>query len=391
MAAQVATAEVGPRGGAEPPPQGPWRRLKRARQSVKRPLQTAFAAAMVAPLDRRPRGLADLDALAPERIVVSRTDRIGDLLCGTPLLVALHRRWPDARIVIIPGAKNRAAVAGLPFLEEGPAFRRDPASWTRLAWWLGRRRFALSVSLRAESMAGVWVSAWSRAPVRVATHRTYAAPSCNLILGADEFHQLRRYAHAAELLGFPPAEMRPVFTVPADAERRGAALAAELLLPAPPDGRPVVGLQIPHRASRRHAVRAWAPEKVIELARRLGGDGCRVVLCATGKERLEAARVAALVPQAVVAPAVPLTVFAALQRRFDLFVAQYTGTLHLADAMRVATVAYGLPSQEEGWGVIGPRSRSITGPVVAEIPVEGVLAAARALLARAGPPKGRSA
>jgi ADP-heptose:LPS heptosyltransferase len=364
--------------------------LKRFRQGIKRPLQSAYAAAMVLPLDRRPRSLRDLDGLAPRQILVSRTDRIGDLLCCSPLLVALHRRWPEARIVLIAGAKNRAVIAGLPFVEAGPVFRRDPAAWTRLAWWLGRRRFELSVSLRAESMAGVWISAWSGAPIRMATHRTYAAPSCNLILGADEFHQLRRYSHAAAMLGFPPEGLRPVFAVPADAERRGAAVAAELL---PPDGRPVVGLQVPHRTSRRHAVRAWAPEKVMELVRQLGADGCRVVLCGTGEERVEAARIAALVPQAVVGPAVPLAVFAALQRRFDLFIAQYTGTLHLADAMGVATVAYGMPLQEEGWGVIGPHSRSITGPRVADIPVAPLLEAARALLAgaRARPGKGRSA
>ncbi len=378
------------RTGGGSPRSAAGRRVKRIRQSLKRPLQSAYAAAMVLPLDRRPRALRDLEALAPERILVSRTDRIGDLLCCTPLVVALHRRWPGARIVLVAGAKNRAVIAGLPFLEEGPVFRRDPASWARLAWWLGRRRFDLSVSLRAESMAGVWISGWSGAPVRMATHRTYAAPSCNLILGADEFHQLRRYSHAAALLGFPPAELRPIFVVPADAERRAAALAAGLM---PPDGRPVVGFQIPHRTSRRHAVRAWAPEKVVELVRQLAADGCRVVLCGTGEERIEAARVATLVAGAAVGPAVPLPVFAALQRRFDVFIAQYTGTLHLADAMGVATVAYGLPVQEEGWSVIGPRCRSVTGPVVAQIPVEPLLDAARALLGdgagRAG--KGRSA
>jgi hypothetical protein len=81
--------------------------LKRVRQAVKRPLQTAYAAALVLPLDRRKRSVQDLHGLTPRRIVVSRTDRIGDLLCCTPLLVALHRRWPDAELVMIAGAKNR--------------------------------------------------------------------------------------------------------------------------------------------------------------------------------------------------------------------------------------------------------------------------------------------
>ncbi len=371
-------------------PRGVGRVLKAVRQGIKRPVQSAYAAALTLPLDRRPRTVRDLDGLSPRRILASRTDRIGDLLCCAPLLVALHRRWPDAELVVVAGPKNRAVLRGLPFVVEGPLFRRDPANWARLAWWLGRRSFDLSVSLRAESMAGVWISAWGHAPVRMATHRTYAAPSCNLILGADEFHQLRRYSHAAALLGFPPDELRPIFMVPADAERRAAALAAELL---PGDGRPAVGLQIPHRTSRRHAVRAWAPDKVIALARQLAGDGCRVVLCGTGEERVEAARVASLVPGAVVSPAVPLEVFAALQRRFDVFVAQYTGTLHLADAMGVPTVAYGVPLQEDGWGVIGQRSRSVTEPRIADIRVESLLSAVRDVLggapARSG--KGRSA
>ena len=352
--------------------------LKRIRQGIKRPLQTAFAGALVLPLDRRPRTVRDLDGFDARRIVVSRTDRIGDLLCCSPLLLALHRRWPRARLVLIAGAKNRATLAGLPFVEEGPVFRRNPRSWAQLAWWLSRQSFDLSVSLRAESMAGVWISAWSRAPIRMATHRTYAHTSCNLILGVDDFHQTTRYCRAAAALGFPPEEIRPVFQVPAEATRR----AADLL----PDLRgtgagPLVGFQIPHRGSKRHAVRAWPRERVVELVRQLDADGCRVVLCGTGEERVEAEEVRAQVPGAAVVPAVPLAVFAAVQHHFDLFISQYTGTLHLADAVGVPTVAYGLVLQVEGWGVVGPQHRSIGAARVADIPVETLLAGARSALA----------
>jgi len=353
-------------------------RLKRIRQGIKRPLQSAFAAALVGPLDRRTRTVRDLDGWEPRRIVVSRTDRIGDLLCCSPLLLALHQRWPRARLVLVAGAKNRAVLAGFPFVEEGPVFRRNPQSWTRLAWWLSRQGFDLSVSLRAESMAGVWISAWSRAPIRMATHRTYAHPSCNLILGIDEFHQTTRYCKAAAALGFAPREIRPVFEVPPEAARRAAELLPALAGPA---AGPLVGLQVPHRGSKRHAVRAWPRENVIALVRQLAADGCRVVLCGTGAERAEAEAVRALVPAAQLMPAVPLAVFAALQHHLDLFVSQYTGTLHLADAVGAPTVAFGLSLQVEGWGVVGPQHRSIGAPRVDAIPVETVLAAARSVLA----------
>jgi ADP-heptose:LPS heptosyltransferase len=356
-------------------------RLKRIRQGIKRPLQSLLAGALVLPLDRRPRSVGDLDALDPRQIVVSRTDRIGDLLCCSPLLLALHRRWPRARLVLIAGPKNRAVIEGFPFVEEGPVFRRDPRSWSELAWWLGRQSFDLCVSLRAESMAGVWISACSRAPVRMATHRTYAHPSCNLILGVDDYHQTTRYCRAAALLGQAPEAVRPVFQVPADAARRAAEILPALL---PRGDGPVVGFQIPHRGSKRHAVRAWPAAKVIALVRALAADGCRVVLCGTGAERIEAESLRAQIPGVAIPPAASLAVFAAIQQRFDLFISQFTGTLHLADAVGVPVVAFGLEEQVRGWGVIGPGHRNIGAPRVADIPVETLLEAARAALAEAG-------
>ena len=352
--------------------------LKRARKRLKYLLLSAVAGAWTLPLDRRPRSTGDLEDLSPRSIVAVRTDRIGDLLCSTPLLLGLHRRWPDARLVLIPGPRNRAALAGLPFVEEGPVFRRDPASWAKVAWWLVRRRFEVCVSLRAESMAGAYVAAWSRAPVRIVTHAEHASPAFNLILGADDWHQTTRYCHAAALMGAPCQEIRPVFVVPQAAERR-----AEEVLPArtPVGGAPLVGIQMPNRGGRRHAGRAWPPERVAALAGSLAADGCRLVLCGTGAERFEAERLRADVPGAILAPPVPLAVFAAIQRRLDLFISPYSGTLHLADAVGTATVAYGQPEQVSGWSPIGPRHRHIEGRTAAEIPMDAVLGAARELLA----------
>ncbi|HXY19696.1 MAG TPA: glycosyltransferase family 9 protein [Gemmatimonadales bacterium] len=355
-------------------------RLKRIRQGIKRPLQTLFAGALVLPLDRRPRTVRDLDAIEPRAILVSRTDRIGDLLCCSPLVLALHRRWPGARIVLVSGPKNRSVLQGLPFVEQGPVFRRDPRSWAEIAWRLGRQSFDLYVSLRAESVAGAWIGAWSRAPIRMATHATYARPSSNLILGVDDYHQTTRYCRAAAALGQEPEAVRPVFLIPDDAERRAAELAATLL---PADGRPVVGIQIPHRARKRYTVRAWPPEKVFALAQALTSDGCRVVLCGMGDERVEGEAIRARIPDAVVSPDAPLAVFAALQRRFAVFVSPFTGTLHLADAVGVPVVAYGLEDQVRGWGVLGPANRNVGAPRVADIPVETLLEAARAAVAGA--------
>lgn len=359
----------------------PVRGVKRLRKRLKYPVLSALARAWTLPLDRRPLLPSDLDELAPRSIVAVRTDRIGDLLCSTPLLAALHRRWPEARLVLIPGPKNRAVLAGLPFVQEGPVFRRDPGSWVTVAWWLARRRFDVCVSLRAESMAGAYVAAWSRAPVRMVTHAEHVSPAFNLVLGAEDWHQTTRYCHAAALVGAPCQEVRPVFEVSDAAARRAAALLPVDVV----DGSgPLVGIQIPNRAGRRHARRAWPAERVAAVVKGLARDGCRLVLCGTGAERAEAERIRADVPEAVLAPPAPLEVFAALQRRFDLFVSPYSGTLHVADAVGTATVAYGQPEQTSGWSPVGARHRQVEGRTASEISAEEVLAAARELLAAVG-------
>lgn len=356
--------------------------LRTLRRTVKNPIQMLAARAAVIGQDRAPRSLGDLEDLAPRTIVASRTDRIGDLLVSTPVLVALHERWPKARIVVIPGPRNRAVLAGLPFVEEGPAFGREPASWARVRSWLRGQRFDLAVSLRSESMAGAYVSAWSRAPVRMTLAANKTRPAHNLILGVSDEHLLTRYCKAAALLGYAGECERPTYIIPDAAEAEGAAAAAQMK--AAGTG-PLVGIQIQSRASRRHARRALDFEVLVEVTRALAQDGATVVLCAFGQEREEAERIRARVPAAVLVPSLKLAPFAALQRRLAVLLSGYTGTLHLADAVGCATVAYGEPRHYRAFRMIGDRHRAVTASRVPEISAAAVLEAVRSALRAPGP------
>ena len=69
--------------------------LTRIRKGSKQALSAAVARAAVARLDRRPRTMAEVAALAPRRIVAIRSDRVGDLLVYDPrptLAAVLERR-----------------------------------------------------------------------------------------------------------------------------------------------------------------------------------------------------------------------------------------------------------------------------------------------------------
>jgi ADP-heptose:LPS heptosyltransferase len=340
----------------------------------------ARAAAM--PLDRRPRTMAEVAGLEPRHILAIRSDRVGDLLVSSPLLAAMHARWPDARISLIPGPKNVAVLEGLPFVEAAPVWGNGPASWSAVARWLRAQRFDLAVSLRAEVLSGALLTTASGAPVRLVSHATHVAGAFNAVAGPEILHHVTRYCRVAELLGVPCAELRPVYVVPA-AARVAADAAIRALRPGSP--RPVVGVQVPNTSTARHARRAWPLERLIALTRTLTSEGVHVVLCGFGPELRAAAEVRAAVPAAVVAPPLRLGLLAALLETFDLFVSGFTGPLHLADAVGRPTVTIGSNLLAEYWRPVGPGHRLLAAEAPAGVPFDAALDAVRTSLAFARP------
>ena len=52
------------------------------------------------------------------RILVTRTDRIGDLVLSTPVFSELRKKYPKAWIACLTFLENQEIVAGNPFLNE---------------------------------------------------------------------------------------------------------------------------------------------------------------------------------------------------------------------------------------------------------------------------------
>lgn len=58
------------------------------------------------------------------RILVVRRDNIGDLVCTTPLVAALRRRFPEAWIAVLANAYNAPVLAGHPDIDEVFVYRK---------------------------------------------------------------------------------------------------------------------------------------------------------------------------------------------------------------------------------------------------------------------------
>jgi ADP-heptose:LPS heptosyltransferase len=91
------------------------------------------------------------------RIIVIRRDNIGDLVCTTPLVRALRKRFPQARLCMLVNSYNRAAVDNNPDIDKVYAYTKGKhraagesligVYWCRMRmfWELRRERFDYAI------------------------------------------------------------------------------------------------------------------------------------------------------------------------------------------------------------------------------------------------------
>lgn len=92
------------------------------------------------------------------RILVVRTDRIGDVLLSTPVIKALRRKYPQAYISMMVAAHAKDIVEGNPYLDEVIVYDKDGKhkSWLRTLKFAGRlkkKKFDLAVILHPTNRA----------------------------------------------------------------------------------------------------------------------------------------------------------------------------------------------------------------------------------------------
>jgi ADP-heptose:LPS heptosyltransferase len=301
-----------------------------------------------APLDLGPR---------PAIGVVKLAD-LGDVLLVTPLLGALRRRYPGARIEAVVRATGAAALAGNPHLNRvvvapSAGGARGIVALVRFAAALRGRRFdALLVAHHLTLPSGA------------RRHRLLAAASgARLVVGLDNgrgsflTHRVpdRGFGHVpewrywlalGEIVGTEGAG-RPTFAVPPAADEEAARLLAPL------GGRrvvaihPVVGAYGPGRA--------WPIGRFAALAEALAEDPAVGIVVVGGEDaRAAGAAVAARHrPSLDLTGRTPLPLLAAVLRASALVIGADSGVVHLAAALDRPTLALFGPSNHRAWAPFG--------------------------------------
>jgi len=290
------------------------------------------------------RSRTPLHEINPRRIALLKPSALGDIIHSLPVLTALRRRFPQARLTWIVNSGYRSLLEGHPDLDDVLPFERgavrkgwDKAllAYGRFLAQLRRRRFDLVVDLQGLLRSGLMAAA-SGAERRVgsSTAREGAGwfyTDVVQVPDLDQGHAVERYWRVAEALG--AGEGEPRFRVHVSEAAR--VWADGMLRPWP---RPWLTLGV----GSRWQTKRWLPEHFAALAGRArDAFGGTIFLVGGGDETPLARAVKKQLPGSAhdLTGQTSLPQLAALLARSDLMIANDTGPLHLAAALGRPVVA----------------------------------------------------
>lgn len=294
-----------------------------------------------------------MDWAAQRRLLVVRTDNLGDVVMLGPALRALRRAAPLARIDLLAAPAGAAVAPLLPevdgVIEHSPSWQLagrvapDPAEDRRLVERV--RDVGYDAALVFTSFAqSPWPAAFvlhlAGVPVRAGMSSEFGGALLThwAMPPQDGLHQVDRSLHLLARLGVPDDGTGLSLRVPEQARARAVAAGAVA------DGDYAVVLPGASCSARR-----WAPERFGEVARRLLAEGLQVVVAGSGREAPMVQRVVAGATGAVGAAGVlDVPALAAAVEGASLVVCNNSGGMHLADALGTPLVALFAGTEEEG-------------------------------------------
>ena len=336
-----------------------------------------------------------IPAVSPRFLVHQARFHVGDTLWLTPLLRALHRFFPGARVTVVAPPVARELFAGNPHVQEVVPYRPTPggerAARRSVLDALAGHSFDAALFAFARRPESRWLAkalAAAGVPRRInleyvdSTLERAVPPWLTeeawFVWGAQPSPKM--LLHALDpLLGpgrpeWMEADRRVELYVPAEARRR----AAELLVERGLGDEPFAIL-----APGGHSSLRWPARSFARLAAHLAAEGLPVLVEGSPGEQGLLERVAEAAAPRVTAAADPLPVYAALLERARLLVANDSASIHLAEAMGTPTVYFAQREKLIHSHPAGDRCRALCDEEEnrpSRIPLRRALAVAREML-----------
>jgi lipopolysaccharide heptosyltransferase II len=301
------------------------------------------------------------------RILIIRTDRIGDVILSTPVITAARSAFPDAYIAVMVSPQTKNIVTGNPFLNEvivydKKSIQRSLLKTFAFSGWLKSKRFDAAIILHSTIRINL-ICYLSGIPRRVG----YARGKMDFLL-TDRLEYVKRFGEKHEVeysldvlrsIGVKAESSDPVVRVKEDDVKEADALLSGEGLKK--DARYVV---INPAASCVSKI--WPAEKFAGLADAIIDEYGLPVVLDTGPDHVDIGeKVMGLMKNKPVflCGKTSLGGLAAILKRAALFISNDSGPVHLACAVNTPVIAI-FSRKEKGlsperWGPYSGKSAVI--------------------------------
>lgn len=301
-----------------------------------------------------------------KRILIVRTDRIGDVVLSTPVIKALRDAYPASFIAMMVSPYTKDMVEGNPYLDETILFDKDSRHkgfWSsmRFALALKKKRFDLVLVLHPTNRVHL-VTFFAGIPRRVGFNRKFGFLLTDKISHQKQFgekHESEYNLDFVRFLGIDPKDKSLFVPVSCDAEKwvdellsRAGIKETDRLLVIHP------GASCPSKI--------WPNDRFALVADRLiERYGFKVFVIAGMKDKALAQQVVNRMhhPVTSLAGENSLSQLTSLLRRSHLFISNDSGPVHIASALGLPLISL-MARNEPGlspkrWGPLGQRSRML--------------------------------
>jgi len=299
-----------------------------------------------------------------KRILIVRTDRIGDVLLSTPVIKALRVQYPKAYIAMMVSPYAKDIVEGNPYLDEVIIYDKDG----RHKSWLSSIKFALNIKKRRFDLAFILhptnrvhlVTFFSGIPRRVGYDRKSGFLLTDRIKHTKQYgekHELEYNLDLLRCLGIYPQDRTLFMPIRAESEEQAEGLFKQEGI------KETDGVLVVHPGASCPS-KIWPNERFAEVSDRLIDNyGFKVLVIAGPRDMALAEAVIRHMrhPAVNLAGKTSVSQLASVLKRCRLLISNDSGPVHIASAVGTPVISIFGRNQKglspKRWGPLGIKDK----------------------------------
>jgi len=298
------------------------------------------------------------------RILIVRTDRIGDVLLSTPVISNLRDSYPSAYIAMMVSPYAKDVVEGNPYLDEAIIYDKDVLhrSWfnsVKFSCNLKKKKFDLAIILHPTNRVHL-VTFFAGIPKRVGFNRKLGFLLTDRIEHTKQYgqkHELEYNLDLLRYLGIRPEHKEVFMPIKPESERWVDELFKQ-------EGIKTNDKLLAVHPGASCLSKIWPNERFAQVADKLAEKyGFKVLVVSGPKDISLAENVFRHIHHPVInlAGRTSVSQLASLLKRCQLFVSNDSGPVHIASGVGVPVVSIFGRSQKglgpKRWGPVGIKDR----------------------------------